>query len=125
MSIIMRNLRRAWLTLGAALLAAGAILATVLPASAAPAVKPLPPVLSTVAVTAEGGDVDPGTISSVSAFCPAGYSLTGGGFITNNGLAVITSAGNFTANNWTVNVRNPTGGTLPGALVQAVCGIVQ
>jgi fermentation-respiration switch protein FrsA (DUF1100 family) len=125
MSIIMRNLRRAWLTLGAALLAAGAILATVLPASAAPAVKPLPPVLSTVEVTAQGGDVDPGTTGSVSAFCPAGYSLTGGGFVALNGLAVITSLGNFTANRWTVNVHNPTDAILPGALVQAVCGIVQ
>ena len=107
------------------MLAAGAILATVLPASAVPTVKPHPPVLSTVEVTADGGDVDPGTIGSVSAFCPAGYSLTGGGFVANNGLVVITSLGNFTANRWTVNVRNPTAAILPGALVQAVCGIVQ
>jgi hypothetical protein len=64
--------------------------------------------------------VQPGQDVTLTATCPAGTTLTGGGFVAADLQAEVSSPD--TGNNaWVIEVRNPSPSTSVQTFAQAVC----
>jgi hypothetical protein len=65
--------------------------------------------------------VQPGQDVVVTATCPAGTVVTGGGFVAAVGLRAEQSSPDLGANSWDLEVNNPSSVTSVQTFVQAVC----
>ena len=65
--------------------------------------------------------VQPGADVVISATCPAGTTVTGGGFLAAAGLQAEESSPDLGNNAWVLEVKNPSSSVAVQTFVQAVC----
>jgi Collagen triple helix repeat (20 copies) len=65
--------------------------------------------------------VQPASSTDLTATCPAGTTVTGGGFVAAPGLVVEVNSPNLGDNSWELQVDNPSSTVSLQAFVRAVC----
>jgi len=65
--------------------------------------------------------VQPGSSATLTTTCPAGTTVTGGGFVAAPGLVVELNSPDLGANSWELQLDNPSSSVSLQAFVQAVC----